>query len=127
MNNLQLYIKGITGKTITISCLNDITVRDLKVLISKKIENIEPYFIRLVYGNQELNDEQFLNELEIKNEGTIYYLIKLNKEVEILMEIKRHWNLNNNWSRDIELSGWDGIEVHEESDSKFIVGRIIFR
>ena len=50
---------------------------------------MEPYLIRLVYGNQELNDEQFLNELEIKNEGTIYYLIKLNKEVEILMEMKK--------------------------------------
>ena len=36
MNNLQLYIKGMTGETVTIHCLNNITVRDLKVLISKK-------------------------------------------------------------------------------------------
>ena len=47
MNNLQLYVKGITGQTITISCLNDITVRDLKVLISIKIKKkmrLKKYF-----------------------------------------------------------------------------------
>ena len=30
MSKLQLYVKGITGTTITISCLNNIKIRDLK-------------------------------------------------------------------------------------------------
>ena len=68
-----------------------------------------------------MEDELFLNEYGITNETTLYYMIKLNEEVEILMELKRYWNLNNNWSRDIHLSEWNGIEVHEGSDEKFIV------
>ena len=120
MSNLQIYVNGITGETVTISCLSDVKIRDLKDLISKKIK-IDVYMVRLLFKNRELEDELFLNEYGITNETTLYYMIKLNEEVEILMELKRYWNLNNNWSRDIHLSEWNGIEVHEGSDEKFIV------
>src|SRR6056300_1477014 len=120
MSKLQLYVKGITGTTITISCLNDIKIPDLKNLISNEIGK-NSYMIRLLFKNIELEDEIFLNEIEIENETTLYYMIKLNEEVETLMEIKRHWNLNNNWSRDLHLRDWDRIKVHEDSEEKFIV------
>ena len=117
MSKLQLYVKGITGNTITISCLNDIKIRDLKDLISNKIGK-GVYMIRLLFKNRELEDEDFLNEIGIENETTLYYMIKLNEEVETLMEIKRQWNLDNNWSRDLHLSEWDDIEVHEDGEVK---------
>ena len=120
MSKLQLYVKGITGTTITIFCLNDIKIRDLKNLISNEIGK-DSYMIRLLFKNIELEDESFLNEIGIENETTLYYMIKLNEEVETLMEIKRHWNLNNNWSRDLHLRDWNRIEVHENSKEKFIV------
>src|SRR6056300_404225 len=120
MSKLQLYVKGITGTTITISCLNDIKIHDLKKLISNKIGK-DSYMIRLLFKNKKLEDESFLNEIGIENESTLYYMIKLNEEVETLMEIKRHWNLNNNWSRDLHLRDWDRIKVHEYSEEKFIV------
>ena len=50
MSKLQLYIKGMTGETVTISCLDDIIVRDLKCLIAKKI-NIEHYFKLVIIYN----------------------------------------------------------------------------
>ena len=77
---------------IVFNCFNDITVYDLKKLIF----NDEPYMLRLLWEKEELNDEQFLNQTNIKNGGTIYYLIKLNREVEILLEIKRKMNINLN-------------------------------
>ena len=123
MSKLQLYVKGITGNTITISCLNDIKIRDLKDLISNEIGK-GVYMIRLLFKNRELEDEDFLNEIGIENETTLYYMIKLNEESETLMEIKRQWNLDNNWSRDLHLSEWDDIEVHEDSEEKFIVKKI---
>ena len=123
MSKLQLYVKGITGNTITISCLNDIKIRDLKDLISNEIGK-SVYMIRLLFKNRELEDEDFLNEIGIENETTFYYMIKLNEEVETLMEIKRQWNLDNNWSRDLHLSEWDDIEIHEDSEEKFIVKKI---
>ena len=117
MSKLELHVKGITGDTTLIKCSNDIIVYDLKKLIS----NDEPYMLRLLCDNTELNDEQFLNQTNIENGGTIYYLIKLNREVEILLEVKRKMNINLNWSRNLKLSEWEHIEINNESDSKFKV------
>ena len=116
MSNIQLYVRGITGKTIIINCLDNINIRDLKQLISKEIGK-DFYMINLIFQNRFLDDENFLNEVEIKNETILYYTIKLNEEVEILMELKRYWNLSNNWSRDNDLSEWYGIKIHENSNS----------
>ena len=117
MSKLELHVKGMTGDTTLIKCSNDITVYDLKKLIS----NDEPYMLRLLCGNTELNDEQFLNQTNIQNNGTIYYLIKLNREVEILLEIKRKMNINLNWSRNLHLRELDNIQINNESNSKFKV------
>ena len=88
MNKYEVYVKGITGdtKTIQISNHNPITVYDLKKLINGD----EPYMLRLLHNGEELDDEQFLNQVE---SDTFYYLMKLNKEVELLLEIKRKMNL----------------------------------
>ena len=117
MSKLELHVKGIAGDTTLIKYSNDITVYDLKKLIS----NDEPYMLRLLCDNTELNDEQFLNQTNIKNGGTIYYLTKLNREVEILLEIKRKMNINVNWRRNLELSEWHRVEINNESNSKFKV------
>jgi len=115
MSKLQLYVKNISGETVTISCLSVVKICDLKDLISNKIE-IGSYMIRLLYKNRELDDDLFLNESGITNETTLYYMIKLNEEVETLMEIKRYWNLDNNWSRDLHLREWDRIDVNDDGN-----------
>ena len=89
----------------------------IKIISSNKDKSLSKYDEKYIL----LNSESFLNEIGIENETTLYYMIKLNEEVETLMEIKRHWNLNNNWSRDLHLRNWDEIEVHEDSEEKFIV------
>ena len=119
MSKYEVYVKGITGNTKIIQILNHdpMTVYDLK----KIIDCDEPYMIRLLHGGEELGDEQFLNQIE---GNTFYYLMKLNKEVEILLEIKRNMNLRLNWSRDIDLSEWQHIEIDNNSGSKFKVTRL---
>ena len=119
MSKYEVYVKGITGdtKTIQLSNNNMITVYDLKKLINSD----EPYMVRLLYNGTEVGDEQFLNQI---NTDTFYYLMKLNKEVEILLEIKRKMNIRLNWSRDIDLSEWQGIEIGNDSGSKFNVTKL---
>ena len=116
MSNCEVYVKGITGDTkiIQLSNHNPITVYDLK----KLIDSDEPYMIRLLHNGVELEDEQFLNQIDT---DTFYYLMKLNREVEILLEIKRQMNIGLNWSRDIDLSEWQRIEIGGDSGSKFKV------
>ena len=119
MSKYEVYVKGITGdtKTIQLSNNNMITVYDLKKLINSD----EPYMVRLLYNGTEVGDEQFLNQI---NTDTFYYLMKLNKEVEILLEIKRKMNIRLNWSRDIDLSEWQRIEISSDSGSKFKVTKL---
>ena len=122
MSKYEVYVKGITGntKTIQLSNHNLITVYDLK----KLIDCDEPYMIRLLYNGEELDDEQFLNQIDT---DTFYYLMKLNKEVELLLEIKRKMNIEDaelNWSKDIDLSEWQRIEISNDSGSKFKVTKL---
>ena len=48
----------------------------------------------------------------------------MNREVEILLEIKRKMNIDLNWSKDIELSEWNHIEIDRQMESKFKVVRL---
>ena len=120
MSEIQLHVKSLTGKETVINCLNDITVYDLKKLINDE----EPYMLRLLHKNKKLEDQSFLNQIDIKNGSVIGCLIKLNKEVEILLEIKRKMNIKLNWNRYIELSEWEYIEIDEQIDSKFKVTKL---
>ena len=119
MNKKQFYVNGITGDTQVISIPNNdpLTIYDLKKMINED----EPYMLRLLHKNQELEDERFLNETQLQNGDTIYFMMKLNREVEILLEIKKKMNIQLNWRRDLDLSEWEHIVIDNESDSKFKV------
>ena len=123
MNKKELYVKDINGGTQIISIPNNepLKVYDLKKMINKD----EPYMLRLLHNNQELDDDNFLNETHIQNGDNIYYLMKLNREVEILLEIKRKMNIPFNWSRDQELSEWKGIVINHENNVKFKVSKLV--
>ena len=123
MSKKQFYVKGITGDTQVISIPNNnpLTIYDLKKMINED----EPYMLRLLHKNQELEDERFLNETQLQNGDTIYFMMKLNREVEILLEIKKKMNIQLNWRRDLDLSEWQCIRIDNESDSKFKVTSLI--
>ena len=74
---IQLYVKSLTGVETVINCLNDISVYDLKKLINED----EPYMLRLIHNSKELDDEQFLNQIDIQNGSVIGCLNKLNRLV----------------------------------------------
>ncbi len=120
MSKIQLYVKSLTGGETVINCLNNITVYDLKKLINED----EPYMLRLIHNSKELDDEQFLNQIDIKNGSIIGCLNKLNREVEILLEIKRKMNLQLNWDRNLHLRNWERIEIDESLEGKYKVTEI---
>jgi len=128
MVKLTLHVCNITGNTFTIHCDNKNTIYDLKQTISDHIEDYslsaayEPYLFRLICNGIELdNNELFINLSPIQNDMKLWYLMKLNPEIEILLEIKRKMGINLNWSRDLELSEWNRINIDNESNSKFKV------
>ena len=120
MNQLTLHVYNITGTLITIKCDNTITIKDLKKIIAERIgDNCKHYYFSLIYNNVELDDNEFCNTL-LKDNSKLFYMMRLNLEREILLEIKQKLGLNSNWNRNIELSQWNQIRIHD-NNSKFKV------
>jgi len=120
MNQLTLHVYNITGNLITVKCDNTITIKDLKELIAERIgDNCKHYYFSLISNNIELDDNAFYN-IVLKNNSKLFYMMRLNLEREILLEIKQKLGFNSNWNRNIELSQWDYVEIHD-NNSKFKV------
>jgi Leucine-rich repeat (LRR) protein len=120
MNQLTLHVYNITGTLITIKCDNTITIKDLKKIIAERIgDNCKHYYFSLIYNNVELDDNEFCNTL-LKDNSKLFYMMRLNLEREILLEIKQKMGFDLNWNRNIELSQWERIGIHD-NNSKFKV------
>jgi Leucine-rich repeat (LRR) protein len=124
MNQQTLHVYNITGSLITVKCDNTITIKDLKELIAERIgDNCKHYYFSLILNNVELDDNAFLNTI-LKDNSKLFYMMRLNIEREILLEIKQKMGFNSNWNRNIELSQWNDIKIHD-NNSKFKVKKLI--
>ena len=122
---LTLQVSNITNNSIIIKCDDQLCIKDLKQIISDRFDDLEPYLFRLLHNKVELsNDEQFVSQTPIQNGDKLFYMGKLNLEMEILLEIKRKMNLQLNWSKDIELQQWQRINIENNSGSKFKVTKL---
>jgi hypothetical protein len=120
MSQLTLHVYNITGSLITLKCHNTITIKDLKEIIAERIgDNCKHYYFSLISNNVELDDNAFCNTL-LKDNSKLFYMMRLNLEREILLEIKQKMGFNSNWNRNIELSQWNDVQIHD-NNSKFKV------
>jgi ubiquitin len=72
----QLFIKTLTGKTITLEVGHDWTVRRLKYVIQQK-EGIPPDQARIIFGGRELEDDQTLRYYKFQKEATMHIVLRL--------------------------------------------------
>jgi len=50
MVTLTLQVSNITGNSIIIKCDDQVCIRDLKQIISGRLNNLEPYLFRLLHN-----------------------------------------------------------------------------
>lgn len=74
--DILVYVKTLTGKTITINTNTTDTVYDVKVKIQNK-EGIPPDQQRLLYLHKALDDDLSLNDYDIENYTTIHLVLRL--------------------------------------------------
>jgi len=73
---MQIFIKTLTGKTITLDCESTNTIAELKVMIQDK-EGIPPCQQRLNFEEKLLNDDLTLHDYKIPKESTLLLILRL--------------------------------------------------
>lgn len=73
---MQLLVKTLTGKTITVDVNEDDTVETLKQRINEK-EGIPVDQQRLIFGGKQIESERTLSDYGVTNGATMHLVLRL--------------------------------------------------
>jgi len=73
---MQLFVKTLTGKTVSIDVEEGESIEEVKAKIAEK-EGIPPEQQRLIFGGQQLQDAKTLDDYDVGDDATLHLVLRL--------------------------------------------------
>lgn len=76
MRTFQIFVKTLTGKTLTIDVKENDSIAEVKKKIQEK-EGVPDGQMRLIFAGKSLENDNFLDKLNIQEESTLHMVLCL--------------------------------------------------
>ncbi|KIL67239.1 hypothetical protein M378DRAFT_159641 [Amanita muscaria Koide BX008] len=75
-SSIFLFVKTLTGKTISVMCASNYTVRNVKEIVQER-EGIPPDQLWFIFSGKKLEDDRTLSHYNITNDSTLHLVLRL--------------------------------------------------